>query len=169
MAESPQNLSGFYTGVYGQSSKESVSGLSLNGNREFIQGNNAYDETANSTFNGSSVGIVLGYRKVNENGFITGIETDISQLNLKGTQDTLVDSIGNAYYGMIGASNTRETKWASTVRLMTGYTYGPWLFNLSGGLALASMNEMRTQYRGFSSPTRTEAQFTEKSKQQHWV
>jgi len=163
LAESSNKLSGFYTGVYGQSSKESVSGLSLNGNREYIQGNNADDENANSTFNGSSVGIVLGYRKVSDNGFITGIETDLSQLNLKGTQETLVDS-GNAYNGMLGASNTRETKWASTVRLMTGYTYGPWLFNLSGGLALASLRETRTQYRGFSSPTRTEAQFTEESK-----
>ncbi len=163
MAESTQKLSGFYTGIYGQSSKESVSGISLDGDGTFRFGGNAYDETANSRFNGSSLGIILGYRKVSDNGFITGIETDLSQLNLKGTQETLVDT-ANAYEGMIGASNTRETKWASTVRLMTGYTYGPWLFNLSGGVALASINEMRTQYRGFLSPTRTEAQFTEKSK-----
>jgi opacity protein-like surface antigen len=163
MAESSKKLSGLYAGAFGQSSKESVSGLSLNGDRQFIEGNNAYDETANSTFKGSSIGIVLGYRKISENGFFTGIETDISQLNLKGTQETLVDT-ANSYYGMVGASNTRETKWASTVRLMAGYTYGPWLFNLSGGLALASMNETRTQYRGFLSPTRTEAQFTEESK-----
>jgi len=162
IAQEHKFRNGFYSGIFGLSAKETVSGTSLKADGQI--GGNASDETANSSFNGNGLGMLVGYRNVSNNGLVIGIEGDLSQLNLKGNQNTLVNTIGSPYEGMMMASNLRETKWASTIRFISGYTSGSWLFNLSGGVAIASMEESRTQYRGYLGPNRTEAQFTEHSK-----
>ena len=157
----PSSWSGTYISVLGIGSASTISGTSRRGDGEF--GANADEEKANTSFRGGGAGILFGYQHQYSNGIIAGLEADWSWLSLKGTQDSLVDTVGNPYYGMLMASNTRETQWSSTARLLLGYGEESWMINATAGLATASMLETRTQYKGFSSPSRTEAQFTEKS------
>lgn len=124
-------------------------------------GGNAYDERANAFTRGSGAGAMAGYQHRYANGLIAGLEADWVALRHKDQQDTLVETVGNTWFGMPGASIERKTDWISTARLRLGYGDGPWMVHATAGLALASMVQTRTQYQGVNAPTQTVARFSE--------
>lgn len=150
--------SGPYVGVYGVGSSSDVLGVSRRGDGSF--GTNANDESADDSFRGAGAGFLLGYRHQYGNGIVVGLETDLSGLRQEGREDTRV-SAANAWNGMTQASIVRETPWLSTARLRLGYALGPVLLDVTGGVAVASIVETRTQYEGLSGPSRTVARFSE--------
>lgn len=156
--EDPVNWGGPYVGVFGAESSSRVSGESLKGDGTF--GANALGESADDAFRGAGAGLLLGYQRHYANGFVVGLEADWSWLHQEGRQDSLVTS-GNAWNGMTQASILRETQWISTARLRLGYVMGSFMVNVTGGLAMASLDETRTQYEGVSGPAQTIARFSE--------
>lgn len=154
----PENWGGLYLGVSGVDVSSKVRGLSARGDGSF--GSNANDESADDSFRGAGVGLLIGYQRHYANGIIVGLETDGAWLRQEGREDTLVNS-GNAWNGMTQASILRETQWISTARLRLGYAWGPFMLTVTGGLAIASLTETRTQFEGVSGPTQTVARFSD--------
>lgn len=150
--------SGAYISVYGVGASSDVRGVSSKGDGSF--GANANDESADDSFRGKGAGLLLGYQHQYGNGIVAGLETDWAGLRQEGREDTLVNS-ANAWFGMTQASIVRETQWLSTARLRLGYASGPFMLNITGGLAMASLVETRSQYEGLSGPTQTVARFSE--------
>ncbi len=150
--------SGAYLGVFGVGGSTQVHGVSRRGDGSF--GSNANDESADDAFRGAGAGLLLGYRHQYGNGIVVGLETDLSGLRQEGREDTLV-SAANAWNGMTQASIVRETPWLSTARVRLGYALGPVLLDVTGGVAVASIVETRTQYEGLNGPSRTVARFSE--------
>ena len=151
---------GAYIGILGVGASGEVKGTARTGDGEITAG--SASENANSSFRGGGGGLLLGYQHHYPNGIVIGLEADWAWLSLKDEQSDLVTNGGN-YHGMLKSSISRETQWISTTRLLAGYGDGPWMVNVTAGLAAASIVETRTSYKGFSSPYRTEAQFSEKS------
>ena len=137
--------SGAYVSVYGIGGSTEVRGVTRRGDGGF--GSNANDESADDRFRGAGAGLLLGIQHQYGNGIIAGVETDWAALRQEGREDTLVNS-GNAWNGMTQASILRETQWLSTARLRLGYALGPFMLNVTGGIAMASLSETRTQYEG---------------------
>ena len=151
---------GAYIGVLGVEASGKADGIASTGTGEVTAG--SATENANSSFRGGGGGFLLGYQHQYSNGVVIGLEADWAWLRLKDQQDDFVTNGGN-YHGMLKSSISREARWISTTRLVAGYGDGPWMVNITAGLAAASIVETRTSFKGFSSPYRTEAQFSEKS------
>lgn len=161
LADSSQRTatwSGPYLSVYGVGIASDVRGVSKRGDGTF--GANASVESADDAFRGAGAGLLLGYQHQFEGGILLGLETDWAGLRQEGRQDTLVNA-ANAWSGMTQSSIVRETQWLSTARLRLGYAAGPFLLNITGGLAMASLAETRTQYEGITGPAQTVARFSE--------
>lgn len=150
--------SGPYLGVYGVSSSSDVLGVSRRGDGTF--GTNANDESADDSFRGAGAGLLVGYQHQFTSGMLVGVETDWAALRQEGREDTRVGA-ANAWNGMTQATIVRETQWLSTARLRLGYATGPFMVNLTGGLAMASLVETRSQYEGVTGPTQTVARFSD--------
>lgn len=150
--------SGAYMGLYGVGSSNDVHGVSRRGDGSF--GSNANDESADDCFRGAGAGLLLGFQHQYGNGIVAGVETDWALLHQEGREDTRV-AAANAWNGMTQASILRETQWLSTARLLLGVALGPLMVNVTGGIAMASLSETRTQYEGVSGPTQTVARFSE--------
>lgn len=160
-ASGPDGWGGLYLGILGVSTESKETGTSRRGDGQF--GGNANDERANAFTRGSGAGGVLGYQHQYPNGVIAGLEADWVALRHARRQDTPVNS-NNAWLGMPGASIQRETEWMSTARLRVGYGDGPWMLHATGGIALASMVQSRTQFEGLSNPAQTVARFSERDR-----
>jgi opacity protein-like surface antigen len=154
----PANWSGTYLGAFAVDSFYTVRGVSKRGDGGY--GSNAADETANDSFRGAGLGLLLGYRHHYASGMILGLETDWAWLRQEDNQNTVVNS-GNIWNGMPQASINRETRWISTLRGTIGYGEGPLMVSASAGLAAAFLADTRTQYQGVTSPTQTIARFSE--------
>lgn len=161
LAQSPQApapWSGPYLSVFGVANATDVRGVSRRGDGSF--GSNANDESADDSYRGIGAGLLLGYQHQFSNGVLAGVETDWAGLRHEGREDTQV-SAANAWNGMNQASIDRESRWLSTARLRLGYASGPFMLSITGGLAMASLVETRTQYEGLSGPTQTVARFSD--------
>jgi len=154
----PVNWSGTYLGAFAVDSFKTIRGVSKRGDGQY--GGNAADETADDSFRGAGLGLLLGYQHHYANGIIMGVETDWAWLRQESHQDTLVNS-NNAWNGMVMASINRETRWVSTMRATIGYGEGPLMVSASAGLAAAFLAETRTQYEGVTAPTQTVARFSD--------
>ncbi len=154
----PAGWSGSYASVFGMESSSRVSGESKRGDGNV--GTNAASESAEDSFRGAGAGLLLGYQREFPTGIVVGLEADWGWLHQEGRQDTIVTA-NNAWNGMTQASILRETRWLSTARLRLGYANGPFMVNITGGLAMASLNETRTQYEGVSGPNQTMARFSD--------
>jgi hypothetical protein len=155
----PGTWSGPYLSAFAVGASSEVRGTSTRGDGSF--GSNANDESAHDSFRGAGAGVLLGYQRHYPGGIILGVEADWAGLGQDGRQDTLVNS-ANAWSGMLQASIVRETQWLSTARVRLGYGSGPFMVSITGGLAMASLVETRTQYEGLNAPTRTVARFSER-------
>lgn len=155
----PETWSETYVGAFGIGTSSEVRGTSTRGDGSF--GSNANEESARDSFRGGGAGVLLGYQHHYPSGVILGVEADWASLRQEGRQDTLVNS-ASAWNGMLQASILRETQWLSTARVRLGYGTGPFMVSLTGGLALASLVETRTQYEGLNAPTQTVPRFSDR-------
>ncbi|MEI7970881.1 MAG: outer membrane beta-barrel protein [Betaproteobacteria bacterium] len=155
----PGTWSGPYLSAFAVGASSEVRGTSTRGDGSFSS--NANDESAHDSFRGAGAGVLLGYQRHYPGGIILGVEADWAGLREEGRQDTLVNS-GNAWNGMLQASIVREAQWLSTARVRLGYGTGPFMVSLTGGLALASLVETRTQYEGLNAPTQTVPRFSDR-------
>jgi opacity protein-like surface antigen len=156
--DAPTPWSGPYLGIFGVAGSSDARGVSRRGDGSF--GANANDESADDSYRGTGAGLLLGYQHRFSSGILVGVETDWSGTRHEGRENTQV-SAANAWNGMAQASIDRESRWLSTARLRLGYASGPFMLNITGGLAMASLVETRTQYEGVSGPTQTVARFSE--------
>lgn len=155
---SPTAWSGLYLGLLGVATHSTEDGTTTRS--DGVVSNGSFSERAEDvTHTAGGAGVVLGYQHQYANGIIAGLEADLIGLQHKDRQDTL-GSNNNAYFGMPVTSIQRETEWISTARLRLGYGNGPWMVHATGGLALASMVQTRTQYEGVNN-TVTVARFSE--------
>ncbi len=153
--------SGSYVSLFGIETSSRVSGESKRGDGNV--GTNASSESAEDSFRGAGAGLLLGFQRQFPTGIVVGLEADWGWLNQEGRQDAIVTA-NNPWNGMTQASILRETRWMSTARVRLGYATGPFMVNITGGLAMASLNETRTQYEGVSGPTQTVARFSDSDK-----
>lgn len=155
------NWSGPYVSVFGIETSSRVTGQSLRGDGNV--GANATSESADDSFRGAGAGMLLGYQHQFQSGIVLGAEADWGWLRQEGRQETYVTG-GNPWIGMTQASILRETQWLSTARLRLGYANGPFMINVTGGLAMAALSETRTQYEGVSGPTQTVPRFSDEDR-----
>ena len=116
------NWSGFYVGLQ--------AGYLWSDNTITIPqpGGPAFNFTATPGPDAFSIGGQIGYRHQYANGFVVGVEADVSAL--------LDSRNGGPYFGALGAfPSASEHKWDASLRLQLGYSMGRWLPYLTGGVS----------------------------------
>lgn len=112
----------------------SGSGFWMNSQSDVDQINGLPAQTASSSaFAG---GLSLGYNWQKQD-WVFGLEADFSALGLESTrvQEGSYNSVPTWKFKV---TQTLATDWISSVRPRVGYAFGDWLFQASGGLALAN-------------------------------
>lgn len=157
LAQPADGWGGWSLSLLGVVTDSTTTGASLQGNGSF--GGSADLERANAFTRGGGGGLALGYQHQDRSGLMAGLEADWVALGHEERQNALAGS--GVFAGMVAASIRRDVEWMSTARLRLGYVDGPWMVQATGGLALASLAQTRTQYEGVNGPVQTLARFSE--------
>jgi opacity protein-like surface antigen len=134
VAASPTGWSGLYVGVAGGGDW---------GRSKHI--NNANDITPEFAVNGGVLGGTIGYNAQFGDGWLFGLEGDMSWVNAHGSASNLAPVFNPA-----SSSETRE-HWLSTARVRLGAVPADrWLAYVTGGVALADVEAIARQENGDS-------------------
>lgn len=145
--------SGFYVGGTAAASRSMIKGYTLKA--DGTVGNNATQESARVDDWTHGLGLMIGARRRFEPGLVIGAEADVMALGHS-----------TANYNLLAGSDQPvaivkyATPWLATARLTAGWSIGDLLVYGTGGAAMTSETERRTQYRLFGAST--VPQFTEK-------
>lgn len=146
--------SGFYVGGTAATTRSTIKGYTLRGDGGV--GANASQESALVSDHGRGLGAFVGARKRFEPGFVAGFEADVTWL---------AHSARN--YNLLAGSSQPvailkyETPWIATGRAIAGWSIGDLLVYGTGGFAMTSEVERRTQFRLVGAST--VPMFTEKA------
>jgi opacity protein-like surface antigen len=138
--------SGFYVGGTTAVTRSMIKGNTLRGDGGI--GANASQESALVSDHGRGIGAFIGLRKRFEPGFVAGLEADV----------TWLDHSARNYNLLAGSSQPvailkYETPWLATARAVAGWTVGDVMVYGTGGFAMASEVERRTQFRLIGAST----------------
>ena len=145
--------SGFYVGGTAAASRSIIKGYTLKA--DGTVGANASQESAWIDDHTYGLGLMIGVRRRFEPGFVVGAEADVTALGHSSTN-----------YNLLAGSNQPvavlkyATPWLATARLTAGWSVGDVLVYGTGGAAMTSEAERRTQYRLVGAVT--VPQFTER-------
>lgn len=111
-------------------------------------------ESANLSLHDLTKGFQLGFNYQFANGFVAGIESDISWTKIKGTQDTVAgEGAALATAGYLQARTTYDAEWMATLRARIGYAFDRTMIYATGGFAVLRETEVRAQYQSDGAST----------------
>jgi opacity protein-like surface antigen len=150
--------SGPYAGLVGSASRYAAKGTTLKA--DGTVGASASEEAASLDDRSFGAGVFLGTRARFESGLVLGLETDLSRLGHRSKDVALVNT-ANTWVGQPMAVIDYTADWLGTARVSAGLPVGNVLFFATGGAALASERQKRTQFVGNTATSLVEVAFTE--------
>ncbi len=150
--------SGHYAGLAGSASRYATKGTTLRGDGSV--GTNASEEATSFDDRSFGAGVFLGTRARFESGLVLGLETDLSRLGHRSRDVVRVNS-ANTWVGQPVAILDYTADWLGTARVSAGLPVGNMLFFATGGAALASERQKRTQLVGNTVTSLVEVAFSE--------